>query len=234
MGIKAEIIQNEVTCNTNFELQVKLYSDADDSAYVPGSATVTYLLQDGTALLEDQSMTIVSNLISHTLSSSYIENPTLYNSAVITIVQSDVTQTLTFIFHVVKQIIPNPLKLQDIYDQYEIIEKHEPSKRYEKINAAFLEVKDDLRDKYSMQYSLGIIDATQIKKLVLLKAVELISRDMAAGKGMSDDNYWYGLYRDTQKEYVGKLDSTRFAFDADVEDSTVDSIRATSHINCYR
>jgi hypothetical protein len=235
MAIKAECVQNEITCNTDYNFQVRLYNDADDTAYTPTSATVKFVDQTGSTILDTSAMTISSNLISKTLAASYIQEPSIYNSAIITVAGTGVNQVITFLFHVVKQIIVNTLNETHVTDRFSMLSKHKPAAGYyKKINAAFRVVKDDLLQQYGLQYSLGMVDGSQIKEITLLKTIELICQDFAAGEGATDDNYWWQLYERYSVKYTQGLQGIKLAYDGTLEENYVDRERAAMSIECYR
>lgn len=235
MGIKAVCLQNEVTVNTNYVFQVSLCSDVDDTAWTPDTATVKFLRQDKTTILDTVSMTIGSGVVSYTLSSSYLNETLLYNAAVITLTKSGAVQVVTKLFHVVQQIITNPLRLEKIYDRYAMIDQHKKTTDFHgKIKDAFERVKDDLRKRYGLEYSSGMIDSSQIEELVLLKTVIYISRDYAAGQGMTEDNYWYMLLGDTRKEYAAEIEGLKLAFDSTLDEHVPDRLKFANEIRLYR
>lgn len=236
MAIKAECLQNECLVDRDYVFQVRVYEEADDSAYTPTAATVRFLKQDATVILDTVSMAISdTNLISYTLAAAHLDEPAIYNVAVVTVTKDAEVYVLTFIFHIVKQIITNPLLLQTVYDQYNMIEQHpQAAKSHKKIIAAFKLVKADMVDKKGLEYSLGMIDSAQIEELVLQKTVELISRDFAAGSGMNDENYWYKLLKDSRKDYQGKIENLRLVYDSTLEEHVPDVQRTSLTIACHR
>lgn len=235
MGIKAVCLQNEVTVNTNYVFQVSLYDDTADAAWTPDTATVKFLRQDTTTILDTVSMTIGTGTVSYTLSSSYLTETLLYNAAVMTLTKFGETQVITKLFHVIQQIITNPLRLSKLYERYNMIEQHPQATDFHaKIRDAFERVKDDLRKMYGLEYSAGMIDSAQIEELVLLKTVIFICRDFAAGQGMTEENYWYMLLGDTRKEYSAELEGLKLAFDSTMEENVPDRLKFSNQIGLYR
>jgi len=232
--IIATINQNEVTCNQDFNFKISLFNESDNSDYLPYSATVKFIDRDGTVILDTIDANVDENDVEYVLDKSLIEEPALYNVAVVTVTDNEKTFTLSFIFHIVTQIIVNPLKESDITDRYEILDKHKNAFQngfYKKIADAFAQVKNDLMDKNGLQYALGLIDNTQIKELVLLKTIIYICRDLAAAQG--SDGYIWGLLEETKQEYSGKLNTAFFIYDSTVEESYPDTTREVS-VRCYR
>lgn len=232
MEIKSVINQNEVTCGSNFYFKISLFNSSDETDYEPDSATVKFINNSGATILAETAATVTDNDVTYTLSSTYTTNPSLYNVAVVEITKGTDVFAISSIFHIVKQIIINPVMETDIEERYQVLSEHKSVVSIKtKIKIAFEIVKDDLRNIKGNEYALGMIDGIQIKELVVKKTIELMCADLAAGQGA--DSFFYITKQDTKKDYVSNIGSAFIVYDSSVEENYPDSIRPHS-INSYR
>ena len=212
INVVGVIDQNEVTINTDYYFKVSLYNEAYNTDYEPDSATVKFLDSSGSTILDTVTATVTDNDITYTLDSEYTGTAQLFNIAHISITKSTSVYSLSFIFHVVKQIIVSPVLESDITGRYEILSKQKLASGWcNKIKNAFEMVKNDLRGKRGAEYVLGLIDNTQIKELVILKTIIIIAMDLAAGQG--DDGYMWRLMQETKAEYSKQLETGYMVYD---------------------
>lgn len=182
-------------------------------AGVPATVTAaSYTLMDsGGNVKNSGSLTPVAGVLTITILSTYFTEveENCFIEWVFTV--SGVVNTVRSVFDVVSTRIFNTVIDADLKEFYPDIADHlwaTKTNYADSIKLAFAETKGDLTNKGLTPY--GIIDASQIKRLVVQKAFYLIFSDFAREPG----DIWMIRAAESDKLYHGLLDNTTIRYDA--------------------
>lgn len=229
------LTENRAVKGLIYPIEIKVYRDGVQ--IVPSSVTITVKNPDGTAQVEDVSMTITANIgtLTYTLDSAY--TGTLWENAWMEVSYTDensVTQKQIFYFDVVNNLLGVAVitaNLQKLHPQLldEIWSDQIPANYSPQIQAARMRVDRDLIDRDYRPDLL--VDNAQTVVLVETKTMELICKDFFK----QIDDRWHMLYMEYKEEYKSRLTTFKFTYDAD-GDTTVDEgeKKAFGQINLLR
>jgi len=207
--ITAKLVNSEALYQKDFEIKVYVYEDG--VAITPSSASISIRLSNSSDYaVEDESMTISSNEITYTLSSSYIDDLLEDNIAEIKMIYNSNTYYFNFIF----DIVLNRLYVNITDDD---LKKYSPemanqlwsseSNYQNQIEEAFNVIQRDLKNAGQRPYLL--IDGSQIRELLIVKTFELIYFDFSK----SEDDIFWSKYKDMQEKYSRLIQNMRYKVD---------------------
>jgi len=211
--LQIKLRENEAIKGTDFTIALTIYDGGVEKT--PSSATISVYDYIGNAFVEDEDMAISGNTCTYTLSSDYTN--TLQENARIKVVIDG--EEVNFLFDIVLYKLINNVTDDDL-------KKYKPTlasdiwtghTNYQaQIDEAFNLVKRDIKNM-GKRPNL-IIDSSQIRELIILRAFSIIFNDFSS----SPEDIWYARYLSTQEEYKRALDNTVFKYDED-EDGIVNS-----------
>jgi len=213
------LTENEAVKGIAFPIEVKIYEDG--TQIIPTAATITVYDESGSELVEDQSMTIDGSTGTLTYTLPATNTSDLEENAVIVIeyTYGGLDYKASFLW----DCVINRLKCSVVDDD---LKKYFPALADEiwgvqsnydtQIAEAFQEVKSDIKDKGRRPAML--IDGTQLRKLIILKAFQIIFFDFAK----AEDDIWFVRYEQMRETYEMRFSKLIIKYDAD-EDGIIDS-----------
>ena len=217
--MKVEILaENEATQGLPFPVEVKIYENGVQ--IVPTSATITVKSPSGEPVIDEEEMTISqTGTLSYTIPANLLS--TLWENALIEInyVDDDKSFKSLFYFDVVICPIKPTITDADLKTYFPQLgeEIWAGETNYDKqIQEAFRIIKRDIKNKGRRPSML--IDGTQVRELLILKAFELIFFDFAK----SEEDIWWKRYEEMKEKYKTAFENLLIKYDQD-EDSLIDS-----------
>ena len=213
MSEKVEILtEDQAVKELAYPIEVKVYEEGVQ--LIPSSATITVKNPSGTKQVEDQSVTVDSNIgtMIYSLAATYTAK--LWENAVIEIsyVVSSVTYKAVFLFDVVLNKLKCSVVDYDLKGYYPKLENEiwDEQITYDpQIQEAFKIVKRDIKDKGKRPAML--IDGMQIREIIILKTFELIFFDFIKEEG----DKWWIRHQDSQEKYRDRFAKLTIKYDVD-------------------
>jgi len=217
--MKVEILtENEATQGLPFPVEVKIYENG--TQIIPTSATITIKSPSGETIINEAEMTInQAGTLSYTISANLLL--TLWENALIEVnyVANDKSFKSIFYFDVVICPLKPTVTDTDLKTYFPQLgeEIWAGETNYDKqIQEAFRIIKRDIKNKGRRPSML--LDGTQIRELLILKAFELIFFDFAKSEG----DIWWKRYEEVKEKYKTTFENLLIKYDQD-EDSLIDS-----------
>jgi hypothetical protein len=200
-----------------FPVEVKVYEGGIQ--VIPSSATITVKDPDGTAVVSAAAMPVsVGGTMTYSVTASILDD--LWEDAVLEVsyVVSTVTYKAVFFFDCALNAL-RPNVVDDDLKRYApqlADERWSTQTTYDaQIQEAFRIVKRAIKDKGRRPAML--IDGAQVRELVILKTLELISFDFAK----SPDDIWWNRYQKYEAIYKDRLAGLVVKYDED-ESGTIE------------
>lgn len=217
-----KLTEDQAQQSTAYGIEVKVYRGG--SQIIPSAATITVKDPGGTALVEAASMTInaATGTLTYTLASTLTED--LGENYIIEVdyTASGESCQAVFFFDVVLQKLRVTVTDEDLRAYYPQIGDElwsEEASYAGQIEAAFLLIKRMIRDKGKRPEML--IDGTQLRELVIIKAFEMIFFAFAK----NPDDIWWARHQKYAALFDQRFQALRIKYDED-ESGTIDEDEA--------
>jgi len=224
--MKVEILtENEATQGLPFPFEVKIYENGVQ--VVPTSATITVKSPSGETVIDEAEMTISqAGTLSYTISANLLSM--LWENALIEVnyVAGDKSFKSIFYFDVVICPLKPTVTDADLQTYFPQLgeEIWVGETNYDKqIQEAFRIIKRDIKNKGRRPSML--LDGSQVRELLIIKAFELIFFDFAKSEG----DIWWKRYEEMKEKYKTAFENLLIKYDQD-QDSLIDSTEKTTSL----
>lgn len=211
------LTEDQVVKSEAFPIEAKVYDGGTQQ--VPSSATITVKNPDGTAQVEDQTVTIsAGGIMTYTLPAA--NTGTLWEDAIIelTYTISSIDYKMVRFFDVVLNKISPCIIDDDLKDYYpELTDEiwSAESNYDQQIQEAFKQIKRELKNKGRRPHML--IDGSQLRTPLIHKSFEIIFRDFFKEIG----DKWHVLMELHTQKFEDEFAALVIKYDSD-EDGIVD------------
>jgi len=229
MGQSAELLNNEALYEASYTPEIKVSVDGVLTA--PSAATLTLYNPSGEAVVSARVCAIsAAKVITATFTSDEVDDLTEDWRLLLSYTISAVVYQVNFLFDVCRIVLVNPVTDADLIKLHPDL----ASERWAgqttftpQIEKAFADIKRKLKERGKRARMM--IDASQIKDLIVCHALELVFFDFAK----STEDIWWNRYLKRAEQFNADFENLHIAYDSD-ESGTIDEEIHFGNINLDR
>ncbi len=234
MAHSYEFANNEALYEADYTPEIIISVDGTKTA--PSSATLTLYNPGGEAIVTDRVCTINATTKKITATFTGVaDTGEIYELSedwrlLLSYVIGGVTYKLNLLFDVCRFILMNPVSDDDLLDQHPGLADDRWSTQttfLPQIEKAFADIKRKLKERG--RRARMMIDATQIKDLIVCHALELVFFDFAK----STEDIWWNRYLKRAEQFVADFEALHISYDSD-ESGTIDEVASFGNVSMMR
>jgi hypothetical protein len=234
MAHSYEYLNNEALYEASYTPEIIVSVDGTKTA--PSSATLTLYDPAGTVKVAARTCAInnttkkITATFTGIVSTGEISELSEDWRLLLSYVIGGVTYQVALLFDVCRFILVNPVSDADLLDLHPNL----ASERWDgqanflpQIEKAFADIKRKLKERG--RRARMMIDATQIKDLIVCHALELVFFDFAK----STEDIWWNRYLKRAEQFAADLEALHISYDSD-ESGTVDEVASFGNVSLNR
>jgi len=228
MAHSYEYLNNEALYEANYTPEIIVSVDGTKTA--PSSATLTLYDPDGTEKVATRICTI--NGTTKKITAAFTEIDALSEDwrLLLSYIIGGVTYKLNLLFDVCRFVLLNPVSDDDLIELHPDLASEcwaGQTTFLPQIEKAFADIKRKLKERG--RRARMMIDATQIKDVIVCHALELVFFDFAK----DTEDIWWNRYLKKAEQFVTDFESLHIAYDSD-ESGTVDETASFGNVELVR
>jgi hypothetical protein len=234
MAHSAELLNNEALYEASYTPEIIVSVDGVKTA--PSTATLTLYNPSGTVIVSARACAIdgTTKKITATFTAAEVSTLTedwrLLLAYEIEVDSVAIAYQANFLFDVCRLILVNPVIDEDLLALHPDLASNRWASQttfMPQIEKAFSDIKRKLKERGKRARMM--IDATQIKDLIICHSLELVFFDFAKDIG----DIWWNRYLKRAEQFAADFENLHIAYDSD-ESGTIDEVVRFGNVNLNR
>jgi hypothetical protein len=234
MAHSAELLNNEALFEASYTPEIIVSVDGVKTA--PSTATLTLYNPSGTAIVTARACTVngttkkITAVFTGGNGTGEISTLTEDWRLLLNYTIASVVYQANFLFDVCRLILVNPVIDEDLLALHPDLASNRWASQttfMPQIEKAFSDIKRKLKERGKRARMM--IDATQIKDLIICHSLELVFFDFAKDIG----DIWWNRYLKRAEQFAADFENLHIAYDSD-ESGTIDEVVRFGNVNLSR